>query len=95
MSEWISCNDRLPHHNQSVAVLASLQNYNSGYLQTLAGWFHKTYYDTTINRFSLIGVGSAPWRVAYWMPLPEPIGYGPFDPGFDGQFKWLDDAKHE
>lgn len=91
MSEWIACTDKLPKHNEWVAVLASNSGYTSGYLQPLAGIFHETYYDTTINRFSLIGVQPETWRVAYWMPLPQfPSDRpGPFDAGFETQFDWM------
>lgn len=87
MSDWISCNDKLPHHDQWVVVLASNKSWCSGYLVPLAGIFHERYYDTKINRFSLTGIEG--WRVAYWMPLPKGVGKGPFDDAFEEQFKWM------
>jgi hypothetical protein len=90
MDEWIACTDRLPPHNSPVVVLASNSDWTSGYLQPLAGFFHATYYDMTINRFTLIGVQPNQWRVAYWMPLPRnpTDAKGPFEEGFEAQFAW-------
>lgn len=88
--EWIPCNDRLPRHNQRVAVLATSKTYQSGYLQTLAGWFKEKYYDTTINRFLLIGTRyDDQWHVTHWMPLPEtPRNLDPFDAEFAKLYEW-------
>jgi hypothetical protein len=86
--DWIACNERLPRHNQMVAVLASHPSYP--WLTPAAGWFEEKYYDTTINKFKLNCERWWECRVAYWMPLPYkprdlPL---PSDVGFDQLFEW-------
>lgn len=67
--EFISVDKELPKKDCRVLVFATNKQYQFGQPQLIAGYFTCKYYDTPINRFTLLGAKSEQWKVLEWSSI--------------------------